>query len=86
MQNEKWTEKQQKPLYENGQVQRSSRKNNKTRKYQNKNKNNHNHKVGTILAIFQRPLKVVIVFSCNCKMAFEVPMSILTNKNAIIII
>ena len=86
MQNEKWTEKQQKPLYENGQVQRSSRKNNKTRKYQNKNKNNHNHKVGTILAIFQRPLKVVIVFNCNCKTAFEVPMSILTNKNAIIII
>jgi len=46
----------------------------------------YNHDMGTILAIFQRPFKVFIVFKCNFKMAFDIPMTLFTNKDVIIMI
>jgi len=42
--------------------------------------------MGTVLAIFQRPLKVFIVFKCHFKTAFDIPMTLFMNKNAIIMI
>jgi len=39
-----------------------------------------------IFAIFERPLKVFIVFNRNFKTAFEIPMSIFMNKNTVIVV
>ena len=51
-----------------------------------KKERNYNHNVGTVLAIFQRPYEIFIIFKCNFKMAFDIPIILFINKNAIIVV
>jgi len=65
----------------------SSEKNNKIKlKILEIKRRNYNHDMGTVLAIFQRPFKIFIVFKCNFKSAFDIPMTLFTNKDAVIMV